>query len=239
MESRVGAGFFYWAKWALNFALAQEGSGRPRPIEIYDAHSWTPVERLPDAPEEPLARYSLSPDGRRAIAESMSGAVFLWAPAEHREIARLRDDASITATAFSPDQTLLAIATESTISGNYWNSARIEVWETETGKKKEDLRPDESRSEPNTGMKWLLWSPDGAWLLLGGASGVNVFNVKTGRRRGQLLIDERVIGMALLSGGNELAVGSADRKIMFWDFKDLLKQIRKFEQSVEGNEPAP
>src|SRR6202012_5208450 len=99
------------------------------------------------------------------------------------------------------------------------------------------LRPLEEEDVFGESMHGLLWSPDGQYLVSGAvnhhAAGLSIFNVRTGRHRGQLTGCYRDNGIVLSADGSQLAAGSMDGKILFWDFPTLMKQIKEVEKSLE------
>jgi hypothetical protein len=211
---------------------------RYSPLEIYDASTWQPVDSLPEVPNDAVM-YVPAPNGGRAVVQSKGSRVSLWDSAQHREIAILRDDARISQAVFSPDESLVAVATQSTVEYGFWKGTAIDIWRADSGKKVQELRPFEQGAEANGGVQGLLWSPDGKYLLAGTTAivpsvvtGVSVFNVATGRHRGQFSASLGINGMALLPDASELVVGCEDGKIRFWDFQEAMKKIKEFEKSL-------
>ena len=87
-------------------------------------------------------------------------------------------------------------------------------------------------------MHGLAWSPSGAYLLAattGDSAAISVWNVKTGRHRGQLIGGPTdVSGFALLADSGELVAGSSDGMIRFWDFAAVTRQIGDLEESLRS-----
>ena len=176
----------YTPQYTLDGRYVLMQSRGVHPLKIYDAGTWQPVEHLPEIPEDAV-RYVPAPKGRFAIIQSAAGAVTLRDVRENREVAKLRDDSEIYQAVFSPDESQVAVSSRSTLR-NSREGARIGIWQTDTGKLLHELRPFERGAETNEGVRGLLWSPDGKYLLAGttasvpyGVTGVNVFNLTSGR----------------------------------------------------------
>jgi WD40 repeat protein len=95
------------------------------------------------------------------------------------------------------------------------------------------------RAERLNAVEGLLWSPDGAYLLAATKAdnfftslGVDVWNVKSGRHRGEFIgCPTNLTGLILFSGGRRLVSGCADGRIRIWDAESAIKQIAEFERS--------
>jgi len=217
---------------------------RRRPMEVYDAGTGQRIDRLPEAPDD-VVKYVPARKSKRAVVQSGTEIVSLWDTAQHREIAKLRENAELYEAAFSPDESLVVVATQSTVRGESWTGASIDIWRADTGAKMHELRPFEVGADSNQGIRHLLWSPDGQYVLTGTEPrnpsprgvGVNVFSVRSGRHRGQFICP-MINGMALLPDASEFITGTQNGSICFWDFQDAMKEIRAFEKSLEPV-PAP
>jgi len=208
-------------------------------MEIFDTQSWQCANARAEVPAEAI-QFVHSPKNWRAIARLKSGEVVLWDTAKHRQICVLGTNVFLERVAFSPDESLVAIATAKS-SGylNYWGEPAIHIWKAGSGKLVHDLRPFERAMYDN--VKGLAWSPDGEYVLamtkpddFYSSRSISVFNVRSGRHRGDFVgCPTEVNGMALLAGGDQLAAGCCDGKIRFWDLKTGLNAIRRLETSVE------
>lgn len=207
-------------------------------LEIFDTTNWRRVVRLPAVPEDAL-QYVPSPKSKRALVRLKTGSVLLWDSATYRKIATLNANADLSQVAFSPDGSRVAVVTAKE-SGHPddWSKPRIRIWKTDKGNLVHELRPFEHPAHEQ--VEGLAWSPDGQYVLVVTQAsgfftsrGVSVFNVKTGRHRGELTgCPTGVNGLALSPDGSEVVAGCQDGKILFWNFRDALKEIKAFEASL-------
>jgi WD40 repeat protein len=87
-------------------------------------------------------------------------------------------------------------------------------------------------------FRWL----DGAYLLAATKAdntftscGGDVWNVKSGRHRGEFIgCPTNLTGLGLFAGGRRLVSGCADGCIRIWDAESAIKQIAEFERSLGG-----
>jgi WD40 repeat protein len=142
---------------------------------------------------------------------------------------------------FSPDESLLATAVREK-TGNQ-RDCRIRLWRTDDGELRHELRPFEQTTCES--VEGLVWTPDGDYLLgvtkahaFYTSRGISVWNVETGRHRGELTGGaSRINGIALLPARGQLVAGSSDGNIRFWDIAESLRQIRAFEASLATERP--
>jgi WD40 repeat protein len=210
-------------------------------LEIYDTRTWQSIERLPEVLADAL-QYFASPNGKRALIRLNSGQVVLWdITHRQRQLAVLDTNVDLTQVSFSPDNSLVAAATAQSTGDRYlgyWGPPKLRIWKTANGKPVHELHPYELGTYEGT--EGLLWTPDGHYVLAAtkpngfvSARGLNVFNVKTGRHRGDFSgCPTTMVGMALLPGGNQVIAGCEDGRIRFWNVADALKQIKAFEASL-------
>ncbi len=180
----------------------------------------------------------MAPTTKRAVYLSKSGTLALWDADKRREIAKLDDNVSLNRAAFSPDEALVAVATAHKVSGGYWKPYRIRIWRVGDGTMAHELRPFER--DIYEAVEGLLWWPDGVYLLAATKAdnfftsrGVDVWNVKSGRHRGEFSgCPITLTGLELLDGGRRLVAGCADGRIRIWDADSAIKQIAEFERSL-------
>jgi len=203
---------------------------KDRPLQIYDVDSWQRVDQLPEIPDK--ARMFVPARGvARAVVQLMDGTLSLWDVDQHHEVMKWQEQAQLLQTAFSPDESMVAVATYSTGPDAFWDRFKIAVYRTEDGKLLHVLRPREIGGPGLDGFTSLMWLPDGKYLVVA-MGGTHVFDMKTGRHRGELTGSGRPIGMVLVPGTGQFAVGTDGGKIQFWDFPEILKKMREFENSL-------
>jgi WD40 repeat protein len=196
-------------------------------LKVYETKMWRRRAALPGAPQDAIA-YFPAPTANRAIYFSRSDVVALWHPDQQRIVASLDDSARIHRVAFSPDESLVAIATVHKDKNNYWGMYRIRIWRMEDGEMLHELRPGEQNIREE--VKGLLWWHDGNYLLaslegetywLGG-----IWSVKTGRHRAELTgCTSDITGLVSLGDGRRMAAGCGDGHIRIWDVESAIKQI--------------
>jgi WD40 repeat protein len=164
-------------------------------IRIYDTKTWEQVESLPNLPTDAVA-YFPDTDWRLAVFASSAGKIGLWDSGMRREIAQFGTGAELLDAAFSPDHSLVAVATQEKNEANK-DEIRVRVWRVDGGLLSE-LRPSDqiqplglSRFSRISGL--LAWWSDSQHLLSivrpdGFFTNHNLalWDVKTGRYRGEL-----------------------------------------------------
>lgn len=201
---------------------------------VFDTQTWQRVKKLPAIPENAL-QYFPSPSGKLAVVRFTEGAISLWDVIHSEEIAKIARSGLVTHAAFSPDEKMLALATIEEENGR---APRVRVCNTMTGKLViPQLRPYQQPWDEWEQVKGLTWSPDGRYILAAN-SGIGVYNVASGRHRGNFSGPiSNVKGFGLLPEQGQLVAGSNDGKIYFWDWKQGMKQIAEFEASLAVRGP--
>ena len=205
---------------------------------VYDTKTWRRRQKLPDDMPRDAIAYVKAPTTKRAVYLSKNAVLTLWDADQRREIAKLDDNVRLDHIAFSPDESLVAVATGHKVSGGIGNPYRIRIWRTEEGTLTHELRPFER--EIYEAVEGLVWWPDGVYLLavtkadnFFTSRGVDVWNVKSGRHRGEFIgCPTDLTGLGLLGDGRRLASGCADGRIRIWDAESAIKQIAEFERSL-------
>jgi serine/threonine protein kinase/WD40 repeat protein len=108
-----------------------------------------------------------------------------------------------TSTATSPDEQWIATGT--------WNGLGVKLWEARTGKEHRHLVPDEPVST-------VTFSPDSRWLVIGTASGIDSWDVVSGRHvRAIGRAPGYVVGAAFSPDGTLLAFPCAPFEVQLID----------------------
>ena len=218
---------------------------------IYDTKTWTRHDVLPDFPANVLTCIEAA-KGKRAVVLLKGGVMVLWDCEHHREYARLDKDVQIRQVAFSPDESMVAIATLRDRGDGEWPKwtswgFRIRVWKIATGEVAHELYPFEQTT--CEAVMGLQWTADGKYILAatklsGSDYDVNIWNAGTGRHRGNLIegLDPswavtivpdktRVAACGTTYTLNNKYESKGKEAIRFWDLAAALKQIRAFEDS--------
>jgi WD40 repeat protein len=202
----------------------------PDDLAIFDTATWQRVDRLPEVPPAAL-QYIPAPDHKRAVVTLKSGAVVLWDVPRQRSVATLAQNVRLSQVSFSSDGSLFATVTDATNDfSKTSHSLRLRIWKSRNGQLATEIGLDGQTAWPYT-FEHLLWSPDGD--VAGGSSGVDIFNVKTGRNLGYLSGPRGDMnGLILLPGGSQLVAGGNDGKIYFWDYNAVMNLTKSFERSL-------
>jgi WD40 repeat protein len=180
-------------------------------VRVWDVESGTEIWSQPRrSPGRGGVVYS--PDGTRLLSAGYATLV-VWDAASGREIWSTSVLGGLDAIpAFSPDGTRIAVGT--------WGSAELAVLDAESG---EEL----SKLGTPTGVGSLLWSPDGAQLLVGQIAG-HIHVVDTAALGVVETWEDAVIAtlaghtsiplcMTIDSSGTRLATGADDGTVRIWD----------------------
>lgn len=217
--------------------LYQDGKIPPR---IYETDMWTLIDSSDRLPKGLL--YSIPAEaGSPAIYAFDDNSIELWDVEKARSLATLDEKARLGHAAFSPDGSLVAVATKHPKQGDYWGVYRIRVWAVRSGELLHEYRPfEQDRCES---VESLLWSQDGQYLLAMTKSdsfftsrAVSVWNVADGRHRGELTgCPTTTTGTVWLADGR-LVAGCNDGKIRIWDAKAAFREIEAFEATLPKSE---
>ena len=203
-------------------------------LHIYDAATWKRLNSLPEIPPDAIS-FHPSQSNKLAVYQAESGEIYLRDIRQKRNIAAL-DGSKIKYAAFSADESMVAVATNRPASdGNYLND-RLRVWNTESGKFIKEFLPFER--DVCESIEGLKWSPDDKYILAANKAdvfftsrGISIWNVKTGRHRGELQgCPANSHGFGFLADNTKIVMGCGDGKIRIYDFAKALDEIRKFEK---------
>lgn len=210
--------------------------GKAPALQFFDATSWERLKRLPGLPVDAVEYFPTSGTDR-AIYRTADRTIALWDSKQQRKIDRLDRNALIDHVTFSPDKSLVATATRHRSRGDNWNFCRIRIWRADTGEFVRELRPFEQTICEE--VEGLLWSPDGQYLLAATKSlsfftsrGIDIWNVKSGRHRGEFSDCPSAVSGMILLGNDRLVANCDDGTLRVWDLATALKAIRAFEDSV-------
>ena len=98
----------------------------------YDTKTWEKRDRPPGLPENSLTCVE-SPKGKRAVVLLNDDVVALWDAERHRLYATLDKNVQIREAAFSPDESMVAMATVNPQKGGPWR-LRTRVWKVDSGR---------------------------------------------------------------------------------------------------------
>ena len=205
-------------------------------LKAFDTTTWQQQPIPAEIPQGALAYYP-SGDRQRAVYATRNGTITLWDPLARRDVGVLDVMGKVESLAFSPDQTLVAVATVQEVKEeNEFLWYRLRIWEASDGTMLRELLPFEQRAYQ---LQQLLWSPDGQYLLAATRTrvnseeaGVSIFSLATGRHRAQLpSCAPNSLGLALLADGR-LYQGCGDGMIREWNAATILHWTRVFEASL-------
>lgn len=108
-------------------------------LRIYDRHTWQRVELSAEIPRDATS-YFPAMNGERAVYASKSGAMKLWDPISRRDMATLDKSGMIISADFSPDDSLVAIASMQRSGAAATFQYRMRVWRSNDGKLLHEMR---------------------------------------------------------------------------------------------------
>ncbi len=211
-------------------------------MKAFDTTTWEPAKKL-SIPARLKLAFVPALRSPVAVVAPKRWSVALWDSQRNIEIATLDENARLHQVVFSPDESLVAIATTHQGRGDYWNEYRIRVWKTQTGEFVREFLPQErAHCEAVEGM---LWSHDGKYLLAAAkpdhfwtSRDVCIWNVASGRQRTALTgASTEITGLALTRNHEKLAVGCKDGMLRFWDYRATMKAVDEFETSLTNSKP--
>ena len=184
-------------------------------------------------------QYFPSVSGRRAVLMTKDHSLALWDVARRQEGTPLDDGLVVHRVAFSPDESLVAIATGPRTHDGA-SPHRLRIWNVATEKLIHELRPyEQAFAGP---IRVLRWTTDGRYVIAAAqlvsyssSESLGVWSVAGGRHRGWLSHD-KITAMDFDSGYRNLSVQYDDSLIRTWDMKLVLERIDDFEKSLTKSE---
>ena len=107
--------------------------------------------------------YFEAPKSKRAVVLLKDRVLALWDAAQHREYAKLDEDVIVRQVAFSPDESMVALATLHKREDKAGTLYRIRVWKMAAGEQVHELHPFEADTCEN--VVGLQWTADGHYIL--------------------------------------------------------------------------
>ena len=192
---------------------------RKQPLKIYDTTTWQPVDHLPTRARWCDAMHTCPENPRVPWCKPPASAVTLWDTAASRPIVQLAENTDLPRAAFSPGRVDGRRRHPPARNVTTWVGAfPLDIWLADTGQKLHDLRQFTRVAYSDDETSDLLWLPDGPAPPVEQIRASALFDIQTGRQRARLASNHRINGVVLLPGGKQLAVGSTEVKILFWDF---------------------
>ncbi|HEY2342397.1 MAG TPA: hypothetical protein VGH90_05170, partial [Chthoniobacteraceae bacterium] len=202
-------------------------------LRVYDTKTWKAVKSQPNLPPDAL-NYIPADDGRRAVFLSKNGELILWDAQKAQQIALLDKDLELQCASFSPNNSRIAVISKS----KDWPDEcryKLRVWNADSGEMVNQYWTRELATCDH--MQSLVWTPDGEYLLaqseaLWSDKNIRIWNVKTGRERGELAAHgNEHSALTLVDAGHKLAFADSFGKIEVWNLDAILEKVRDFEKS--------
>jgi WD40 repeat protein len=208
----------------LVFSMARE-------LRYYDTTTWQRVDPAPGIPADTI-QWNPSKTWRHAVMITERDAILTW-DAQSKTARELDKTSYLHGTAFSPDESLVAIATT---NKDRYSNARLRIFKTDTGQLADELRFNDIGGD---GYIDPQWTPDGRYVLAvtkpRGASHaqyVSLWSAKSGRHRADFDCDLGVGGVLLPPPGDQLIVSCGGGLLRFFDFAAAIRKISAFEDSL-------
>ena len=224
----------YRSRFAGTVKFTHDGkylvASNPKGVITYRVSDWQTVN-LPDLPEDTTTFFS-SDDGKLMVIGIANQSTVLWNSETHTSYANISTNNPPLFAAFSPDNRKVAIfSSYRNKRGSYL--FRIQIYDAQTGQLIHNLSPNEMRHIES--FMSLLWSSDSQYVL-GAARLIYVWNINTGRHRGNFVgCHGRITGVALTSDNKTLIAGCRDGKIRFWDFAKGIKKMKILKNNFLSN----
>jgi WD40 repeat protein/class 3 adenylate cyclase len=219
-----GAVFLAVALLAGGVALVQRGRARS---EAKRAETQAGIATARELTEASLANLGVDPDRSillalravetyRGLGPAVPGDAVetLHKAVENSRLLLTVSDPASGSVAFSPDGKL--VATGGSLSGS--QNGRADLWDARTGNRVRTL------SEPNEGVRQVLFSPDGSELLTRGAlssgtGSIILWNTRTGEKLETLHPRGSLVDAAFSPGGDRVAVSTLEGTLTIYDLR--------------------
>jgi len=207
-------------------------ASNPKGITTFQTSNWQTVD-MPGVPKDTTTFFS-SDDEKWMVIGRTNQSTILWNSEAQTTHSIITTNYPPFLAAFSPDNRKVVIVSRYKKTERQ-HLFRIQVYDVQSGQMINTLSPNEMNYIES--VSGLLWSSDSQYALAVTKSSffstrnINVWNVNTGRHRGNFVdFSKRATGIALTSDNKTLIAGCQKGKIMFWDFAKGMKEIKAFEK---------
>jgi WD40 repeat protein/serine/threonine protein kinase len=176
-----------------------------RPVRIWEVASGQPIGQ-PIEGEGPFVFFHLSPDGKRLATRAQSGVVRLWDAFTGQPISEpMEHAASVNDLRFDPHGQFIVTASQ---------DRTVQVWEVQTG------QPRALVLKTTDSFPSACFSKDGRWVVRTSDQRAEVFDVQTGERIGQPMVQSsQIYRLALSPDGKKVATAGWDLSGRVWDLR--------------------
>ena len=198
---------------------------------IYETGSWRRVTHAPELPQDATSFWPNSAWNSAVIANS-EGSVELCNGTQ--PIAQIAEKSEIVGAEFSPDDSLVAIATRPRKQESGPHEIAVTVWHAD-GTKLSSFRFG-TFVQPTSEGKMLVWLSDGQHLLspvqTDSKASLAVWNVQTGRYDTELTGCDGSIKRFVLEA-DQVKADCDGRGVYQWDMNSALKKMTAFEATLK------
>ena len=148
----------------------------------------------------PVVDGDFSRDGAVLVAGSETGRIAVWRSSDLQPLREFREPRHIVDLAVAPDASLV---------GAIFQDGEVRVWQVASGERRLAWRHD------GPGRR-VVFSPSGALVATAGGTGVQVWEMPSGRPAGSLIRGEQVTDLAFSRSGELLATAGGDFAARLW-----------------------
>ena len=181
-------------------------------VHLWDAAADRPPETL-DAHDKPVSAVAFSPDGKRLATASFDRTARVWDAATRKPVGRplVGHDGEVVAVCFGPTARPGGAGPRPVYTSG--QDGAVRVWDADTGAV---LR--KWPADPGGPAGQVAVSPDGNWVVVGGANGAATLWLADGTRDGAVRGHAGQVGAVAISpDGRRLATGGNDGAVRVWD----------------------